>query len=231
MAKSGVDAFPALSIARKGSFYSAVDVTAIVAAVNLKLSAKRRRMLHKRLELAAERWANASAMQRAPTASMLSKRFEAIENAATNLLSKLGTGPAGAVGKMPPALIDRIQLAASTKATRLEVGSISLLRGSVSGIVQIRRWSKRIAQEEKDRHKKAGLKKQRNAGDKALRQWIVELANIYESVGWGPPGVSLSDRTKKYSGPFFRFVGRAAKGVVRIDRSNQALGKFIQRAL
>ena len=141
MAKRDTAKFPRLAIAREGAFYSDDDITAIIDATGSKIAPDRRDELVRRLERAAERWMLDDAMQHLPTPRRLEKQFSAIERAATRLMEAIGTGPQGALNSIPGPILDRLQMAAAKKATRLGKSGRTLLRESVGGVVQIQRWS------------------------------------------------------------------------------------------
>ncbi len=142
MAKRGIKNFPRFAIAREGAFYSDDDITAILDATGSGIPPGRRDELVRRLEQAAERWIFDDAMQRSPTPRTLEKKFTEIERAAAHLLKVIGAGPQGAVSSIPGPILDRLQSAAADKARRLgDSGGIPLLRESIGGVVQIKRWS------------------------------------------------------------------------------------------
>ena len=135
---------------------------------------------------------------------------------------------------MPPPLLSQLQTAAKRKAAHLGKSRTSILRDAIAGVVQLRRWSmqqsqqqSQLANEQTTTCEKTPLK---HAGDQALKQWIIELADIFQDVWKREPGVSKNPKTGEYAGPFFRFV-IASKSPLGISRIDQALGKHIQRTL
>ncbi len=233
-----------LAIAREGAFYSDDDITAIIDATGSVIPPGRRDELVQRLEQAADRWKFDDAMQHSPTPRMLEKQFSAIERAATRLMEAIGTGPQGALDSIPGPRLDRLQMAAAKKATRLGKSGRTLLRESVGGVVQIQRWSAKQAQIEIEREAKrkrvSRVDHPRKTPDHALNKWIMELAQIYSDI-WGENIKVYFDPYEKYSQPFHNFVRaakgtreagtKAAKGVVGRRMSNTALAKAIQRAM
>ena len=154
MAKRGIKNPSWLAIAREGAFYSDDDIKAIIAATGSDIPPGRRDELVRRLEQAAELWIFDNAMQRSPTPRKLEKQFSAIERAATRLMEAIGTGPQGALNPIPGPILDRLQMAAAKKATRLGKSGRTLLRESVTGVVQIKRWSAKQVQIEIEREAK-----------------------------------------------------------------------------
>ena len=244
MAKRGTENPLGLAIAREDAFYSDDDITAIIDATGSGIPPGRRDELVGRLEQAAEWWMLDDVMQHSPTPRMLEKQFSKIERAAANLLEVIGAGPQGALSSIPGPILDRLQSAAANKARRLgDSGGIPLLRESIGGVVQIKRWSAKQVQIEIEREAKrediSRVKNPRKTRDYALNKWIMELVQIYRDFTGRKPTLSWSDYTNEYSGLFFEFVraangtrepgAKAAKGVVGRTKSNIALGKAIQR--
>lgn len=244
MAKRGIKNPPRPAIAREGAFYSDDDITAIIDATGSGIPPGRRDKLVGRLEQAAERWMLDDAMQHLPTPKMLEKQFAEIERAAANLLEVIGAGPQGALSSIPDPILDRLQLAAAKKATRLGKSGRSLLQESVTGVVQIKRWSAKQVQieieREADRNRDSRVSNPRKTTDRALNKWIMEILQIYRDI-WGGNTKVYWDPYEKYSQPFHNFVRaangtresgtKAAKGVVGRRMSNTALTKAIQRAM
>ena len=232
-----------LAIAREGAFYSDDDITAIIDATGSGIPPGRRDELVRRLEQAAGLWIFDNAMQRSPTPRKLEKRFSAIERAATRLMEAIGTGPQGALNPIPGPILDRLQMAAAKKATRLGKSGRTLLRESVTGVVQIKRWSAKQVQIEIEREAKrkddSRVTNPRKTLNQALNKWIMELDKIYSDI-WGGNKKVYFDPHDKYSQSFHNFVRaakgtrepgtKAAKGVVGRKMSNTALAKAIQRA-
>ncbi len=232
-----------LAIAREGAFYSDDDITAIIDATGSKIPPDRRDKLVRRLEQAADRWIFDDQMQRSLTPRELEKRFSKIERAAARLIEAIGTGPQGALNSIPGPILDRLQMAADKKATRLGKRGRTLLQESVGGVVQIQRWSAKQVQIEIEREAKrkgaSGVDHPRKTPDHALNKWIMELAQIYRDF-WGRNPKVYWDSHENYSQPFFKFV-RAANGtrepgtkaarVVGRRMSDSALAKAIQRAM
>ncbi len=244
MAKRGIKNVPRFAIAREGAFYSDDDITAILDATGSGIPPGRRDELVRRLEQAAERWRFDDAMQRSPTPRMLEKQFTEIERAAAHLLKVIGAGPQGALSSIPGPRLDRLQSAAADKARRLgDSGGIPLLRESIGGVVQIKRWSAKQVQIEIEREaKREGLSRvpnPRKTTDRALNKWIMEILQIYRDI-WGENTKVYFDPHDKYSQSFHNFVSaakstrepgtKAAKGVVGRKMSDTALAKAIQRA-
>ncbi len=159
-------------------------------------------------------------------------------------MEAIGTGPQGAMDLIPGPRLDRLQMAAAKKATRLGKSGRTLLRESVGGVVQIQRWSAKQVQIEIEREAKreddSGVTNPRNTTDRALNKWIMKLDKIYSDI-WGGNKKVYFDPHDKYSQSFHNFVRaakgtreagtKAAKGVVGRRMSNVALTKAIQRAM
>ncbi len=188
MANRGIKNPPRPTIAREGGFYSADDIAAIIDATGSSIPPGRHDELVRRLERAAERGMLDDAMQHLPTARKLEKQFSAIERAATRLMEAIGTGPQGALNSITGPILDRLQMAAAKKATRLGKSGRTLLRESVGGVVQIQRWSAKQVQIEIEREAKRKVDSHvdhpRKTPDHALNKWIMELAHIYSDI-WG----------------------------------------------
>ncbi len=246
MAKRGTENPLGLAIAREGTFYSDDDITAIIDATGSGIPPGRRDELVGRLEQAAEWWMLDDVMQHSPTPKMLEKQFAKIERAAANLLDVIGAGPQGALSSIPGPVLDRLQSAAADKARRLgDSGGIPLLRESIGGVVQIKRWSAKQVQieikREAERKKLSRVDHPRKTPDHALNKWIMELDQIYRDI-WGEnTKVYWNSYTDEhYPQAFFKFVRaangtrepgtKAAKGVVGRKMSDTALAKTIQRA-
>lgn len=246
MAKRGIKNPPRPGIAREGEFYSDNDIMAIIDATGSKKKPARRDELVRRLEQAAKRWILDDAMRQLPTARKLETQFSAIERAATRLMEAIGTGPQGALNSIPSPILDRLQMAAAKKATRLGKSGNTLLRESVGGVVQIQRWSAKQVRIEIEREAKrkrvSHVDHPRKTPDYALNKWIMELAQIYSDIWGGNTKVYWNSYTdENYPQAFFKFVRaangtrepgkKAAKGVVGRRMNDSALGKAMQRAM
>lgn len=244
MPKHSIDKYPPFVIAREGPFYSDDDIEAIIAAIGLTIPLGRRDELVQRLEQVVETWIFETAIQHFPTPVQLKKQFTKIERAAARLLDAIETGPPGPLGRIPGPIRDRLEKAATKKAALLGKSGGALLRDSVEGVVQIKRWAEKQIQIENERgseqEKRSGVKNPRKSTDRAFRNWIMELAKIYHDILGKKPTVSWNNYQEKYYGPFFNFVRAAsgvrdsgekpAMGIVRRSKSNGALAKAIQRA-
>lgn len=230
MAKRSVDGSPRLAIAHEGTFYSDDDIAGIVAAVDKKLTAKRRTELADRLERAADTLAMGRALQRAPTDKMSRERFEKIDKAAGTLLKALGAGSAGGISAMPTPILDGLMKAATKRASRLGRSSSALVRNALDGVVLLQRLSRQQKEAATAAQERSGNAGPRHVGDQARERWILELAVIYRDLWKSKPGVSQDRTTGEYIGPFFRFVVASGRAV-RIKKGNQGLGKKIQRTI
>lgn len=226
MTKRGIKNTPSLAIARER--WSIDDVKTIIAKTGLaKISPMRRNRLALRLEKAAERWALDNYMQSAPTSRMLEDRFARIDKAAQKLLKEIGVGPSGGLSSIRGPILDRLHMASIKRAAALGKRGDLPLREAISGVVQLRRWSNRLARIERER--RADRTAARHTGDRALKRAIVELGNIYLDAWGREPGISTT-KTSEIIGPFFRFLC-AALDVMGSSYDHQALGAFAKAAL
>ena len=248
MPKRSIDNFPRLAFAQEGPFFSKADVDGILAEVNIPLPRSRiamespiartgdterrkigrRAALQIRLERAAELRAYNDVLQRAPTPLMLEKRYARAERAALDLLNALGAGPSGQFSKVPVPIQNGLMTAAAEKAKRRGEPRSYIVQETLSGVIQLRRWSTRLKE---GAHGKAQQAAAPNVGDAALGAWIANLAAIFRDI-WNRDKVGVSENpyTHKPGGPFFRFV-RASSQRLGMSFEDQALKKRIQRAL
>ena len=121
---------------------------------------------------------------------------------------------------------------AANKAKKLGKSRNSTVRDAIAGIQQTLKWTRKLKQNQNIRLREIKTSTLSNTGDEALSTWVSDLAGIFMEAGWGKPGLSKSDVDGKgYSGPFFRFFSNTSIRVMKNNKSNEALGKFIQRVL
>ena len=213
--------------------YSDRVITKIVAATGQDIPPERCDELMARLEQAAENLRLRRILHQEPTARMLRDKFIMIERAANNLLDELGAGPAGALSTIPKLILDQLQLAAIKKAKPIGKSGYSLLQGSVAGVVQLKRWSKKLASSAAERESKrielSGVKKPRRSKDQTLKYWINDLSVIYRDIWEREPRLHWNAYTETCTGGFFKFV-RSAGDAIGVDKSDHALGMAIRRA-
>lgn len=213
--------------------YSDREITRIVAATDLEIPPERFDMLRTRLEQAAEKRRLRKIVHKELTARMLRDKFKKIEKAANGLLNELGAGPAGGLSKIQNSIIYRLQSAAIKKAKPLGKSGISLLQGSVDGVVQLKRWANTLAsaaaEQESKRRELSSVKIPRRSKSHVLKYWINDLSEIFRDIWEQEPRLHWDPCTETNTGGFFNFV-RSSGGTIGIEMSDDALAQAIRRA-
>jgi hypothetical protein len=213
--------------------YSKCDIATIIAATGIEISSERTEELMDRLGQAAERLKLQTIIHNEPTAKMLQKKFSRIEKAADSLLNELGAGPADSTRSIPKSILDGFQLAAIRRAAPLGKSGISLLQESIGGVVQLKRWSRKLsgiaAEQERKRREDSGQKDPRRSKTWPFRYWINDLSRIYQDIWEREPRLNWNDHAQEYTGGFFKFV-RASSVVLGVNMADDALAMNIRRA-
>ena len=186
------------------------------------MSVGRAEALAERLESAAKWWHLVSQHQTEPTSKQSADAFGKIEKAAKDLIEALGL-PVKPIfndetADMPQALRFGGLQPYAAKEKWLVTGD-GRLREVVRGVYQIRNRARRA--------RKLNLAKpktprgSRNAGDAALDELFVSLANIYQDIferaiatSTGKPGATNADQP---TGPLVRFLRTCLKPLLKDD--------------
>lgn len=230
MPKRSIDGFDPTGLNLDKPFYSVEDFDRIVEAVGrlpntdvehrrlnddgsdfVTVSVSRKEALAERLETAANWWHVNSQYQTEPTSKQSADAFGKIEKAAKDLLGALGL-PVKPVFKdetadMPQALRYGGLQPYAAKEKWLVTGD-GRLREAVRGVYQIRNRARRTRK--LNTAKPETPRESRHAGDAALDELFVSLANIYRDIFERRIATSVGSPTSAKEGqaigPLVRFL-------------------------